>query len=636
MIDDTALADLRDRLLAIDPVVACGAYEEVVSLLAEGGPAGKHALAAVFEATSRKVYSFVLLMTGSREAADDITTEVYLRLERRCQRRLVDVLPDRTNLDPLLLHIAKGEIRRHQLRNARRPVREVPLEAAPDPSVIADPAGPTDDDVEQRATRALACEVGWFRQASAHLPQPLVEFWVHAAVAFPSKPAPGEAGELAAQHGLDPDRFTQERVAVGRKIFQRMVAVQTARRHYPHPSAVDPCRELGALIEAKNAGAWDPDDLNGFTDAVYRAVTKHLQHCPQRCARTHAALRDAKDPAEFGIIWALPSLPVVPLVPQVLDRILDHHTDPDLAPVNVTQALTGPLPPAAAPSPTALVSPPPARTVAGLATRITRQAYLQLARWQTNGVAADGTGTSGAAPGRAAAALLVAVTTIAPALFLGASAPAQATTLPDHVLAAPPPPSVGALPSQPTTPTVRPSTLMVATPPAPSPPESAPPATTRQPTARTTAPGGSPPPVHPSSPPAPLPDLTGGMSLVFTKTNWPTGTTTWAINLKPGTPAQCPGAGACYVGATPWYAAPTGIPQGQHFVLTITRTAVGLEVNATDGLGATPTQHYHGTDTGHLSFTGTFTEDGTGRVADMVLASCTTNPGAPMCDKLPA
>lgn len=154
---------------------------------------------------------------------------------------------------------------------------------------------------------------------------------------------------------------------------------------------------------------------------------------------------------------------------------------------------------------------------------------------------------------------------------------------------------------------------------------------TAGPTSKPTTGPAVPPPVQP---PAALPDLTGGMSLLYTSMDWQPGQIAWAIRLSPDSAGHCPTADPCdaYKGITSWYAESDGQAWTSDFTLTIRRSGTKLIV---DGYDHTD-QHYTGTAAaGHLKFVGQMHETSTNRTAQIVLESCGTNPAARACNRLP-
>ena len=140
-----------------------------------------------------------------------------------------------------------------------------------------------------------------------------------------------------------------------------------------------------------------------------------------------------------------------------------------------------------------------------------------------------------------------------------------------------------------------------------------------------------------------MPDLTGGMSLVFTNMSWLPGQRAWAIELSRTSTQnyRCAATEVCYYGS-PWYAddgTQHGHPEGAQFVLVVSRDGSTLRVDGTDeGFPPNAGQQYDDgveTASGTLTFDGTFVEPSTGRTANFELTSCVNHPDAPACGLLP-
>jgi hypothetical protein len=135
---------------------------------------------------------------------------------------------------------------------------------------------------------------------------------------------------------------------------------------------------------------------------------------------------------------------------------------------------------------------------------------------------------------------------------------------------------------------------------------------------------------------ASLPDLSGGMSLVLTNMDGNAASQqSWAVNLVRWPANKCLTADPCYFGST-WYTTPKGTHQQGQFVLTVRRVGSTVVVSATDdGFPPDAKQRYDGTETGDLTFSGTFRDNSNGNTADMTLASCRAQPTPPACGLLP-
>jgi RNA polymerase sigma-70 factor (ECF subfamily) len=118
-----------------------------VELLDRAAAGDKDAFGTVFERYQHVVYRFARAMTGSREAAEDVTQEVFIALIRDLRR----YVPERATLGAYLYGIARN-LSRDRLRRERRFLAWVSGVTLADEKCTVDPfeqmvAGETSADV---------------------------------------------------------------------------------------------------------------------------------------------------------------------------------------------------------------------------------------------------------------------------------------------------------------------------------------------------------------------------------------------------------------------------------------------------------------------------------------------------------
>ena len=136
---------------------------DVLAGVRDGRP---EALAAFFEATFGDVYGLAFRMLGDRQAAEDVTQEVYLRVQRAA-----DTLDPERDPRPWLRTVTANLVRDHwRSFGAKMARRSVPVDE--DPEVAPPLAGdaPTPEAVAIDAERA-----GRVQEAIAQLPPDLRE-----------------------------------------------------------------------------------------------------------------------------------------------------------------------------------------------------------------------------------------------------------------------------------------------------------------------------------------------------------------------------------------------------------------------------------------------------------------------------
>jgi len=122
-----------------------------VELLHRAATGDEDAFGVVFERYQHVVYRFARAMTGSSDAAEDITQEVFVVLIRDLRR----YAPERATLSTYLYGIARN-LSRHRLRRERRWLACVSGLSCVSETHAADPfAGMADAEVRDDVRRAL-------------------------------------------------------------------------------------------------------------------------------------------------------------------------------------------------------------------------------------------------------------------------------------------------------------------------------------------------------------------------------------------------------------------------------------------------------------------------------------------------